>query len=314
MDKVETSITQVMNNLHTTSQSKATTIYEDIKALFKVGIVNSNLITVFTGFWLALYFTDTPFLAKWDIFVLTIFGSACILIGASVLNNWYDVDIDPVMERTKTRPTVTGNIPLQAALHIGIIFSVIGFVVLLFTTKTAAIIAFTGWVTYVFLYTMWSKRRYTLNTEIGCISGAVPPLIGWAAISPEPHIVPVVLFMIMFIWQTPHFLALAMKNKEQYEAANIPMLPAVHGFEITKRQIVVYTACLSPLPFFLGSLGIAFLVITTILNIVWLLVGFSGFFMKDDIKWASMMFFYSLVYLMAVFSTMVLVTMKLPFI
>ena len=253
---------------------------QDIKSVIKVGIVNSNLFTVFAGYWLALYFAEASFMANIKLFLLTMFGSIFVLIGASVLNNWYDVDIDPVMGRTKTRPTVTGKISLNSVLFLGITSTLLGLILLYFTTITAAIIAFIGWFTYVVLYTIWSKRRYTLNTEIGCISGAVPPLIGWSAVNPELfHIVPIVLFLIMFIWQTPHFLALAMKNCKEYKAAGIPMLPVVHGFEFTKRQIVVYIACLLPLPFFLGELGITFLIIATTLNVAWLLIGFSGFFM-----------------------------------
>ena len=281
---------------------------KDIKSVIKVGIVNSNLFTVFAGYWLALYFTNASFLANIDTFFLTMFGSCFILIGASVLNNWYDVDIDPVMNRTKQRPTVTGKIPLNSVLFIGIISTLLGLILLYFTTTTAAVVAFIGWFTYVILYTVWSKRRYTLNTEIGCISGAVPPLIGWAAINPDLfHIVPIVLFLIMFIWQTPHFLALAMKNCKEYKAAGIPMLPAVHGYEFTKRQIVVYIACLLPLPFFLGELGIGFLIIATILNVAWLIIGFSGFFMKNVLKWANIVFFYSLGYLVIIFTTMIFV-------
>ncbi|MBO1003546.1 heme o synthase [Pseudogracilibacillus auburnensis] len=281
---------------------------KDIKSVIKIGIVNSNLFTVFAGYWLALYFTNASFMPNLKLFLLTMAGSTFVLIGASILNNWYDVDIDPVMDRTKERPTVTGKISLNNVLFIGIISTLLGLILLYLTTVTAAIVAFIGWFTYVVLYTIWSKRRYTLNTEIGCISGAVPPLIGWAAVNPDLfHIVPIALFLIMFIWQTPHFLALAMKNCEEYKAAGIPMLPVVHGFEFTKRQIVVYIACLLPLPFFLGELGITFLSIATLLNVAWLIIGFSGFFMENVMKWANIVFFYSLGYLIVIFFTMIIV-------
>lgn len=310
MNKLEPVTSQ---GLDRTSSNKRKTGLSDLKSLIKIGIVNSNLITVFTGFWLALYFTNQSFLANLDLFMITMAGSAFVLMGATVLNNWYDVDIDPAMNRTKNRPTVTGTVSLNTALYIGIVFSIIGFVLLLFTTVAATVVAFIGWFTYVVLYTIWSKRRFTLNTEIGCISGAVPPLIGWTAVSPELHIVPMTLFVLMFIWQTPHFLSLAMKNHEQYRAANIPMLPVVHGFEMTKRQIVIYIACLIPLPFFLGSLGTTFLVIATILNIGWLIIGFKGLFTKNDLKWAKAIFVYSLNYLVIIFALMVIVTIRFPF-
>lgn len=155
---------------------------------------------------------------------------------------------------------------------------------------------------------MWSKRLYVSNTIVGSISGAVPPLIGWAAVDPNLDIMAWVLFLMMFIWQPPHFYALAMKRCEEYRAANIPMLPVVKGFEVTKRHIVFWVACLLPLPFFLMPLGIAFVILATAFNIGWLVMGIAGFKMKDDLKWAKLMFVYSLNYLTILFVAMVIVT------
>ncbi|MFB4167626.1 heme o synthase [Virgibacillus sp. JSM 102003] len=313
MNKVETTSSPLIDN-SAVAKDKDVTLLTDLKALIKVGIVNSNLITTLTGFWLALYFTNTSFAANWGVFLLTMAGSALVIAGGCIMNNWYDVDIDPIMSRTKTRPTVTGSISLKSVLFLGISTTTLGLILLLFTTVEAALIGFFGWFTYVVLYTMWSKRKYTLNTAIGSFSGAVPPLIGWAAIDPGLHIVAFVLFLTMFIWQTPHFLALAMKKSKEYKAANIPMLPVVHGFEFTKRQIVVYIACLLPLPLFLASLGTTFMVIATLLNVGWLALGISGFFTKNDLKWANMIFIYSLNYLTILFLLMVVVTFEFPFI
>src|SRR5699024_196347 len=116
------------------------------------------------------------------------------------------------------------------------------------------------------------------------------------------------LFVIMFIWQTPHFLSLAMRRCEEYKEAGIPMLPAVHGFDMTKRQITIYIICLLPLPFFMISLGTTFVIIATILNVIWLIMAISGFFMKNDLKWAKMIFVYSLNYLTIMFIMMVVIT------
>ncbi|TXL67568.1 protoheme IX farnesyltransferase [Cerasibacillus terrae] len=295
-----------------TSFNKDTTWITELKALVKIGIVNSNLITTFVGFWLALHVTGSSFINNIEAFILTIVGSALVIAGGAVLNNWYDVDIDPVMKRTKLRPTVTGRISLKVAFRIGFLLSVVGHAFLLTVSWQAALWAFVGWFTYVVLYTMWSKRKYTLNTIVGSISGAVPPLIGWTAVSQELHIIPVTLFSIMFIWQIPHFLALAMKKSEEYKKAQVPMLPAVYGFDMTKRQIVIYIACLLPLPFFMFSLGKAFLIIASILNIAWLILGVMGFFMKDDLKWANIIFIYSLNYLTILFITMAIVTIDFP--
>jgi|SRR5699024_4554765 len=313
MDKVETTSSPIIDKSAET-KSKVTTFFADFKSLIKVGIVNSNLITTFAGFWLAIHFTNASFIANWDIFLLTMAGSALVIAGGCMMNNWYDADIDPIMSRTKNRPTVTGNIPLNRVLAMGVSVTALGLVLLLLTTMKAAIIAFFGWFVYVVLYTMWSKRKYTLNTAIGSFSGAVPPLIGWAAVDPSLDTMAFVLFLIMFIWQTPHFLALAMKKTKEYKAAGVPMLPVVHGFGMTKRQIVVYIACLLPLPFLMAPLGTAFMIIATLLNVGWLVLSISGFFTKNDFKWANMIFIYSLNYLAILFLMMVVVTLEFPFI
>ncbi len=122
------------------------------------------------------------------------------------------------------------------------------------------------------------------------------------------HPIAWMLFLIMFIWQIPHFLALAMKRVDEYRNAGIPMLPVVHGFEITKRQIMIWTVCLLPLPFYMSGLGITFMVIATLLNIGWIVLGFYGFRKKDDIKWSVQMFVYSLNYLTTLFVSMIVVT------
>jgi heme o synthase len=289
-------------------KGKVLTLLTDLKELFKAIVLIANVLPVFTGFWLALHFTNASFVENWDVFLLTIIGSTMVMAGALILNNWYDVDIDTVMARTKNRPTVTGNISLKVVLSLGVGFTILGFILLLFTTVEATIYAFVGWFTYVVLYTMWSKRRYTLNTVIGSVSGAVTPLIGWTAIDPGFHIVPIILFLILFIWQMPHTFAIAIKKYKEYKAAGVAMLPVVHGFEITKRQTVVYIACLLPLPFYLEPLGTTFIVIATLLNIGWLGVSISGFFMKNDLKWAQINFLYSVNYLTILFLMMVIAT------
>lgn len=283
----------------------------DLKSLFKGIVLIANVLPVLTGFWLALHFSNTTLATNWGVFLLTMAGSTLVMAGALILNNWYDVDIDTVMERTKKRPTVTGNISLKTVLILGIALSIIGFTVLYFTTFEAVIYAFIGWFFYVILYTMWSKRRYTLNTVIGSVSGAVTPLIGWTAIAPGYHMVPIVLALILFIWQMPHTFVIAMKKYDEYKAAKVAMLPVVRGFAFTKRQIVVYVACLLPLPFLLGSLGTVFIVIATVLNVGWLIASLTGFTTKDDLKWAHMMFLFSVNYVAILFLSMIIVTLPI---
>lgn len=305
------STSQVMN--HSARDETTSSLWADILSLIKIGIINSNLMTAFAGFWLAVHFTEASFFDHWQAFLMSMIGITFVIAGGCIINNYYDRDIDKVMSRTQSRPTVTGTISLKHILIMGVSVTSLGLLFLLFTTWVAALIGAFGWFTYVVLYTMWSKRRYTLNTVVGSFSGAVPPLIGWAAIDPGLHPVAWGLFFVMFIWQTPHFLALAMKKTEEYRKAGIPMLPVVHGFSITKRQIVIYTACLLPFPFYLHSLGTVFVVIAALLSIGWFAIGVAGFFMKDDMKWATWMFVYSLNYLTILFVAMIVVTLPNPF-
>ncbi|WP_019376921.1 heme o synthase [Virgibacillus halodenitrificans] len=290
------------------NDSKRTT-FSDIKSLIKGPVLIANVLPVFSGFWLALYFSGSLITEQWPLLILIMLGSTLVMAGALVINNWYDVDIDEIMARTQNRPTVTGKISLKIVLWTGIVLSLAGFILLWFTTWEATLYAFIGWFTYVVLYTMWTKRKYTLNTVIGSISGAVSPLIGWAAIESAFHIVPIMLFAILFIFQMPHTFAIAIKKYEEYKAADVAMLPVVHGFSITKRQIVIYIACLLPLPFYLIQLGTLFITVATILNVGWLIIALRGFFMKDDQKWAHWIFLYSVNYITIIFVLAVVVTL-----
>ncbi|SER97137.1 protoheme IX farnesyltransferase [Gracilibacillus ureilyticus] len=284
--------------------------WSDLKEIMKIGIINSNTMTAFAGFWLALYYTGASFYLNWHVLLVCVIGTAFVIAGGCVINNYYDRDIDQKMLRTKTRPTVTGSIDLQHVLVIGIGFTIAGLLILSLASIQTAMIGFAGWFSYVVLYTIWSKRRYTINTAIGSLSGAIPPLIGWSAIDQNLHPVAWVLFLLIFIWQTPHFLAIAMKKVEDYRIANIPMLPVIHGFAITKRQMVIYVTCLIPIPFFLYGLGYSFVIIASLLNIGWLLLAVRGLSSKtDDIKWANQMFIYSLVYLTVIFFAMIIISL-----
>jgi len=302
-------MTKEAHIVSSTSQSRsASTFFSDIKSLVKGPVLIANIFPVFVGFWLALYFSGMSLAQNWGVFLLTMIGSTLLVAGALVMNNWFDSDIDTVMERTKNRPTVTGNFALKTVLNIGLVLSGIGMLLLIFTTLEAALYAFIGWFTYVIPYTMWSKRKYTLNTVIGSVSGAVTPIIGWAAIMSADHVVPIVLVAILFIWQMPHTFAIAMKKYNDYSAANVAMLPVVYGFAFTKRQMLYYVLCLLPLPFLLTMFGTTFLVIATLMNIGYIAASIYGFYAKDDYKWANFMFLYSVNYMTLLFGMMILWT------
>ncbi|MGN1401843.1 MAG: heme o synthase [Bacillus sp. (in: firmicutes)] len=282
--------------------------WDEFMALIKIGIVKSNLITTFTGIWLAIHFSGLGFFDSMGTVFLTMAGTALIIGGAGTLNNYIDRDIDHLMERTSNRPTVNGHMSAGKVLAIGLGFVASGTVLLAFTTWSAAVIGLFGVFAYVILYT-FSKRKLVSNTIIGSISGAVPPLIGWAAVDANLSLVAWMLFLIMFIWQPPHFYALAMRRCDEYRKANIPMLPVVKGFKRTKHSINLWVALLLPLPIFLTSLGTPFIILMTVLNVAWLAIGLSGYRMKDDLRWAKRMFIFSLNYLTILFVSMVIVTL-----
>lgn len=289
-----------------TDAVESSTFTKDFLALIKIGIVNSNLITVFTGLWLAFQFSDKNFLDHMDILVYTIVGSALIIAGSAAMNNYIDTDIDPLMASKRARPTVTGRFKPSAVLALAISFIVIGELFLFSASVSAGLFGIAGILAYVVLYSMWSKRRHVGNTIVGSISGAIPPLIGWAAVEPTLGTGAWALFLIMFIWQPPHFYALAMKRTEEYRAANIPMLPVVKGFHRTKKSMLAWVLLLFPLPFLLMELGIGFIILATALNIGWLVLAIRGFKAADDLKWAKKMFIYSLNYMTILFVSMII--------
>lgn len=298
-----------MSTNYDTEKQSIRTVLQDIKSLVKGVVLLANVLPILSGFWLALYFTNGSFLDNVEKFIFMTVGGTLVMAGALILNNWYEVDLDRAMGRTQERPTVTGNFSMRTVLTLGIIATVLGHVLMLFTTYEAFVYAFLGWFTYVVLYTFWFKRKYTLNTVIGSISGAFTPLIGWATISSAYHIVPIVLFIILFIWQIPHTFAIAMRRYDEYKAAGVPMLPVVYGFDITKRQNAVYIACLLPLPLFLTSLGIFFVIVMSTLNIIWFIMAVRGIFKEDNKNYANSMFYFSLTYLSVVFGLMIFITL-----
>ncbi|MGB2991090.1 MAG: heme o synthase [Paenisporosarcina sp.] len=283
-----------------------TSFVKDFLALIKIGIVNSNMVTTFTGLWLAFQFSNRHFLDELDLMFYTLFGAALIIAGSGAMNNFIDRDIDPIMSRTKSRPTVTGRFKPTAVLSVSLSFLVVGEILLFMASVSAGVWGLAGIISYVVLYTMWSKRKHVSNTIVGSISGAIPPVIGWAAVEPALGWGALSLFLIMFAWQPPHFYALAMKRTEEYRAAGIPMLPVVKGFAHTKRSMLLWILVLFPLPFLLMQLGIWFLVLATVLNLGWLALALKGFKAEDDLKWAKGMFIYSLNYMTIMFVSMII--------
>lgn len=273
----------------------------------KTGIIKSNLIPMIAALMLALYTYELDFVENIPKLIYAIIGSAFIIGAAGTFNNLYDRDIDAIMQRTKERPTVTGELNTKLILIVAIILLVVGIAILALTTPLAAFLGFLGVFFYVVPYTMWTKRRTIWNTEVGSISGAVPPLIGWASVAPDLWYPAVwALFIIMVIWQMPHFYAIAIRKQDDYAIANIPMLPVVKGQRRTYIQSNVYLVLLMLTSFLFLPLSIGLTLASIILGGIWLWISFVGYRQMDGKKWANKMFGYSLIYMTVLFATVII--------
>lgn len=175
----------------------------------------------------------------------TVVGGATSAAGANVINCWYDRDIDAVMRRTRTRPLVVGSITASHALAFGISLGAAAFAFLWATTTlAAAALALGALLFYVFVYTVWLKRRTPHNIVIGGAAGAFPPMVGWAAVTGDVAMASMVMFAVIFFWTPPHFWALALRLKDDYAEAGVPMLPVTDGPAITRFQILRYSVML----------------------------------------------------------------------
>lgn len=268
----------------------------------KTGIIKSNLIAVFAGLALALYINDMSPVEKLPEILLTIIGSALVIGAAGTFNNLYDRDIDSVMTRTKKRPTVTGAIQPKSALLLGISMVLFGLLSLALASPLAAFFGFLGLFLYVVPYTMWSKRRTIYNTEVGSLSGAMPPLIGWTAITSNlMHLEILGLFVIMVLWQMPHFYAIAIRKHNDYKAANVPMLPVIKGFKRTYIQTNIYLVALMAVSFLFMPLSTGIALVAFLLSSAWFILSIIGYKKMSPEKWATTMFIFSLNHLTILF-------------
>ncbi|HEY5261051.1 MAG TPA: heme o synthase, partial [Solirubrobacteraceae bacterium] len=201
---------------------------------------------------------------------LTCLGGYLSAGGAGAVNHWFDRDIDASMGRTANRPVPAGRVSPAAALTFGCVLAALSFVELSLTVNVlAASLSFAGFLGYVFVYTVWLKRRTPQNIVIGGAAGAIPPLVGWAAVTGSINGVAVLLFFIVFFWTPPHFWALSLLMKGEYEKVGVPMLPVVRGEAETRRQILLYSVLLyavTQLPFCAGGFGGIYLTASLLLG------------------------------------------------
>jgi heme o synthase len=239
--------------------------------------------------------------------VATLIGGTCAAGGANAINMFVDRDIDKVMHRTRNRPLVTGAMAPRNALIFAVALETSAFAELwAFVNLLSAVLAVSATLFYVFVYTLWLKRRSSQNIVIGGAAGAVPVLVGWAAVTDHLTWTPVVLFAIIFVWTPPHFWALAFKYKEDYQAADVPMLPAVATFARTAREILIYSVLLVGVTLLLApvaSLGVIYLVSASLLGLVF--VGLAARLRwRATPKAAMQLFSYSITYLTLLFVLM----------
>ncbi len=239
---------------------------------------------------------------------LTCLGGYLSAGGAGAVNHWFDRDIDARMTRTAKRPIPSGRISPRAALTFGCALAALSLLELSLTVNPlAAALSFSGFLGYVFVYTVWLKRRTPQNIVIGGAAGAVPPLVGWAAVTGSVSGTAVMLFFIVFFWTPPHFWALSLLMKEEYGKVGVPMLPVVRGEQETRRQILLYAVLLyavTQLPFCAGGFGAIYLVASIVLGFGFV-AGAVRLYRRADRRSALQLYLFSLAYLALLFCAMV---------
>ncbi len=255
------------------------------------------------------------FLAPGDLHPVLAFAAIlCIAVGAGAsgaINMWYDRDIDAIMTRTLNRPIPSGRVDPSDALAFGVVLAVASVIVMgLAVGYAAALMLAVSIAFYVFVYTMWLKRRTPQNIVIGGAAGAFPPMIGWAAVTGDISLASVLLFAIIFMWTPPHFWALALYRCQDYARAGVPMLPVTAGERETKKQILLYALLLWPLtlaPVVIGMLGAVYAAVAFVLGALFVAQAVAvarADLVATQYKAAKHLFGYSILYLFALFAVM----------
>ncbi len=283
---------------------RALAVAGDYFELCKPRIAILLLITTFAAMIMAARGLPSLPLIVW-----TLLGGALASFSAGAFNCVYDADIDALMRRTCERPIPTGKISRRNATIFAIVLGLVAFALLYFLVNPlAAWLSLAGNLYYVFVYTMWLKRRTPLNIVIGGAAGSVPPLVGWAAVTGHVGAPAIGLFVIIFLWTPPHFWALSLFSESDYEKAGIPMLPNVSGEERTKREIISYTIIMvlaSLLLYPMQIMGIPFFIAASLLG-AWFIVGALRTWQDATTVSARKLFRYSLVYLALICVAMVI--------
>lgn len=267
--------------------------------LTKPGVVALLMVTAVIGM-----FLSTPGMVPLRVLVLGSLGLALAMMASAVVNQVMDQRIDAIMARTSKRPLVQGRVNTTAALFFAAALCVLSLLILaLFINPLTAVLTFFGIIGYAFIYTLWLKRATPQNIVIGGLAGAIPPLLGWTAVTGEVHPYALLLVLIIFAWTPPHFWALAIHRREEYAKADIPMLPVTHGLEFTKTSVLLYTIILflsTLLPYLTGMSGLIYLAGSSLLGAIFLAYALRLKF-RDDPKVPMKTFGYSITYLFLLF-------------
>jgi protoheme IX farnesyltransferase len=284
------------------ARSGARQVVRDYVTLTKPKVQSLLLLTTVT----TMYIAGDPSLG---LVLVTLIGGSLSAGGAGAVNHWYDRDIDAAMARTADRPVPSGRVAPTHALIFGCTLALLAVVVLwIGANPLAAALSFSGFLGYVFVYTLWLKRRTPQNIVIGGAAGAVPPLVAWAAVTGELSGLAFYLFFIVFFWTPPHFWALSLLMKGEYERVGVPMLPVVRGEAETRRQILLYSVLLymvTQLPFSAGGFGVIYLVASLALNAMFI-AGAVRLYRNPERRNALRLYLFSLLYLALLFGSMLL--------
>lgn len=279
-------------------------------SLTKPGVLYANAMSALAGF----LFASKGHINLWLFFFLCV-GTTCVIASACALNNYLDQDIDSKMTRTKKRVLVAGDIPGRHAVILSVILGVVGMAILIAHTNfLVVILGAIGFFDYVVLYGMLSKRRSVHGTLVGSISGAIPILAGYCAVTGRIDVGAVLVFLVLFIWQMPEFYSIAIYRRKEYAAAGVPVISVVKGVKSTKIQIFAYTllfVVVSLLLTVFGYTGISYFVVMAVLGVYWLVLGFQGIRPGSGDAWAKKMFRFSLIILL-VFCGLISIDAWLP--
>ena len=291
------------SELDNTAEAPAAT-WRDYYTLTKPRVVQLLVFTAIIGMFLA-----TPGMVPWDVLVFGSLGIGLAASSGAAVNHVLDQRFDAAMARTRNRPLPSGRINERDALAFALALGLAGILLLaLLINPLTAVLTFAALIGYAVVYTVWLKHATPQNIVIGGAAGAAPPVLGWAAVQNDVSGYALLLFLIIFTWTPPHFWALAIARKSDYEKAEIPMLPVTHGEAVTKSFVLYYTVLLivvSVLPYLTGMSGLLYLLAALALGagFLWYAIELRA---SDDNRVALRTFHYSISYLVALFSFLLL--------